>query len=76
MSTASKLDPLGKQRRAKRAAFLRNLRLTVPKEKAKLAFSLITALRKIHKDPRLTGAQKHELFRRGVRQLVMEKLLK
>lgn len=74
MSTVGKIDPLAKQRRAKRAAFLRTAKPSGTN--TDLFLTLVFALRKIHKDPRLSGAQKHELFRRGVRQLVAEKLIK
>ena len=69
MSNASKLDPLTKQRRAARAALLRNPpRFRTAKSHFKAAI-ILAELALIHKSSRLNGATKHTLFERGAKQL-------
>lgn len=63
MSTICKIDPMVRQRRAYRAALLRMRPRTAE------ALVVLFELRKIQKNPRLTGAKKHELFVRGAQQI-------
>jgi hypothetical protein len=66
MSTICKLDPMTRQRRAMRAALLRN----PPRLHGNLEASAIMAeLALIHRNPRLSGVVKQKLFERGAYQL-------
>lgn len=62
----SGLNPLTKQRQRARVALLHN----PPRKRDRFGAAVILAeLALIHNNPRLTGAQKHELFTRGAKQL-------
>jgi hypothetical protein len=63
MSTSSKLDPMRKQRSARRVALLR----TKPRSRAEAV--ILAELALIHKSSRLSADTKHELFVRGAKQL-------
>lgn len=60
-----------REQRRHRAALLRNPPRP-PTEHAKRAeyIAILTELALIHDSPRISGAQKHKLFERGVAQLV------
>jgi hypothetical protein len=58
-----------RQRRARRAALLRNPPRYKDKASALIAGRILAELHLIHHSSRLTGDTKHELFVRGAKQL-------
>ena len=69
MSTRTKLDPMVRQRRARRAALLRNPPRFENTDSRLKAAIILGELALIRKSSRLHGDTKHALFVRGANQL-------